>query len=91
MSYIHTYYLQGFIKASEIKTVDLEPRPKRCQMADCKAKLSLTDSPCKCSQIFCMKHRHAELHSCTYDFKGESDARLKKEMNEVRGQKLERI
>jgi hypothetical protein len=66
-------------------------RPKRCQMSDCKVKLSLTDSPCKCSQTFCMRHRHAELHSCTYDFKGESDARLKKEMNEVRAQKLERV
>lgn len=101
MSYKHTdesalaSILQEFIKASEIKpeaVTRLEPvRPKRCQMADCKVKLSLTDSPCKCNQIFCLKHRHAELHACTYDFKSESDARLKKQLGEVIGVKLQKI
>ena len=87
--------VQAFIKASEIKPETVTKaeavRPKRCQMTDCKVKLSLTDSPCKCSQIFCLKHRHAELHACTYDFKSESDARLKMQLGEVIGVKLQKI
>lgn len=38
-----------------------------------------------------MKHRHAELHACTYDFKSESDARLKMQLGEVIGVKLQKI
>jgi hypothetical protein len=68
-----------------------QKRPKRCQMAECKQKLALTDSACKCSGVYCMKHRHAEVHSCTFDYKGEGMNKLKAQLPEVRGIKLENI
>lgn len=74
---------------SELKS---EPkRPKRCQMAECKQKLALTDSACKCAGLFCMKHKHAETHSCAFDYKGEGMNRLKSQLTEVRGVKVDNI
>jgi hypothetical protein len=74
---------------SELKS---EPkRPKRCQMAECKQKLALTDSACKCSGFYCMKHRHAETHSCAFDYKGEGMNKLKAQLPEVKGVKVENI
>ena len=67
------------------------PRPKRCQMAECKQKLTLTDSACKCTGFFCMQHRHAETHSCAFDYKGEGINKLKAQLPEVKGVKVENI
>jgi hypothetical protein len=66
-------------------------RPKRCQMAECKQKLTLTDSACKCSGVYCMKHRHAETHSCAFDYKGEGMNKLKAQLVEAKGVKVENI
>ena len=68
-----------------------KPRPKRCEMTDCKQKLTLTDSACKCVGFYCMKHRHAETHSCTFDYKSEGMNKLKAQLPEVRAVKLENI
>lgn len=45
------------------------PKPKRCGHTECKKKLSLLDMDCRCGRRFCMNHRHAELHNCTFDYK----------------------
>jgi hypothetical protein len=45
------------------------PKPKRCGHTECKKKLSMTDMDCRCGRRFCMNHRHAEAHSCTFDYK----------------------
>ena len=74
-----------------VATPSVAPRPKRCQMAECKTKLSLIDSACKCCGFYCIKHRHAELHSCTFDYKGEGMNKLKAQLPEVRATKLENI
>ena len=66
-------------------------RPMRCQMAECKIKLALTDSACKCSGFYCMKHRHAEIHSCAFDYKGEGMGKLKSQLVEAKGVKIENI
>ena len=66
-------------------------RPKRCQMAECKAKLALTDSACKCTGFYCMKHRHAETHSCAFDYKSEGMGKLKSQLVEAKGVKIENI
>lgn len=79
------------VSKRSLVTPSAPPRPKRCQMAECKTKLSLTDSACKCCGFYCMKHRHAELHSCTFDYKGEGMNKLKAELKEVRASKLENI
>jgi predicted nucleic acid binding AN1-type Zn finger protein len=67
---------------SEIKT-------RRC--GHCPKKLTLTDTTCKCSQRFCMAHRHPESHSCTFDFKGEGQTLLEKQNPKTSGTKIERI
>lgn len=72
-------------------TPSAPPRPKRCQMAECKAKLALTDSACKCTGVYCMKHRHAETHSCAFDYKGEGMNKLKAQLVEAKGVKVENI
>ena len=72
-------------------TVELKPRPKRCEMTDCKQKLGLTDSVCKCVKFYCIKHRHAETHSCTFDYKGEGMNKLKAQLVEAKGIKVENI
>ena len=66
-------------------------RPKRCQMDQCKAKLLLTDSACKCSGIYCMTHRHAETHKCTFNFRASGAADLGKRLVAVSAAKLEKF
>ena len=66
-------------------------RPKRCQMADCRMKLGLTDPVCKCSGFYCSRHRFADDHSCAFDYKGEGMNKLKAQLTEVRGIKLDSI
>ncbi len=48
----------------------------RCEQ--CNKKLGLTEYKCKCGRIFCITHLHAEEHRCTYDYKSEGKAHLKK-------------
>lgn len=52
---------------------------KRCQFSGCKKKLTLTQKSiaCKCKMYFCAKHRYAEDHSCTFDFKSADKKILK--------------
>ena len=40
----------------------------RCDMENCNKKIKLTDFRCRCKLIFCVKHRHAEEHKCSYDY-----------------------
>lgn len=59
-----------------ISKVKQEPKKvsyhrERCHHSACQKKLSLTDYPCKCGIIFCPKHRYAEEHDCTHDYKAE--------------------
>ena len=76
------------IKLLKYKT---RPRPKRCEMDSCNARLTLTDMACKCSGYFCSGHRHAEVHSCTYDFKALYKEQLQKNLVEVKGSKVDTI
>ena len=80
------------VLAAEVKEAE-EPakRPKRCQMEECKAKLLLTDSACKCQRFFCKNHRHAEIHKCTFDFKKVGSSELQDRLIAVKGSKLEKI
>jgi len=34
----------------------------------CNKKVVLVRVPCKCSYVFCPKHRHAEAHNCSFDY-----------------------
>ena len=39
-------------------------KKNRCSFDGCNKKLKLTDFPCKCKKIFCVKHRMQESHKC---------------------------
>ena len=66
-------------------------RPKRCQAADCRQKIKLTDSACKCKSFFCGAHRHAELHDCTFDYRQTTAVQLEKQLVKTQNVKFQRI
>ena len=81
-------------KAEQKLEPKVEPkleRPKRCQGADCKTKIVLSDFACQCKGFYCSKHRHSELHSCSFDYKAASDKTLEKGLVKTVADKLERI
>ena len=48
----------------------------KCQVQYCNKKLSMTDlitCKCKCGNIYCLLHRLAEAHNCTYNYKKDID------------------
>jgi predicted nucleic acid binding AN1-type Zn finger protein len=66
-------------------------RPKRCEKAECRVKIALSDFPCKCTNYYCSQHRHAELHSCAFNFKELGHQNLEKQLIKVAGQKVDKI
>lgn len=82
--------LKAQLKAESTVEPKVE-RPKRCQMADCKAKLVLSDFACQCKGFYCSKHRHSELHACSFDYKAASNKLLEKGLVKTVADKLERI
>ena len=66
-------------------------KPKRCQHLSCKTKLMLSDFACKCENYYCSSHRHAESHSCSFDFKKQSHLQLEKQLVKVVSSKLDRV
>ena len=61
-----------------------------CAMDGCKRKLKLVEvtTVCKCSKVFCGKHRHAEDHSCDFDYQGKGQRDLSNALVKLRGEKL---
>ncbi len=47
----------------------------RCEK--CRKKI-LIEYKCKCEKVFCITHLHAEEHGCTFDYKEQAHAELKK-------------
>ena len=48
-------------------------KTKRCQYENCNKRLSLTDyiSICKCEKYFCILHKSASNHNCTFNYRAE--------------------
>ena len=67
------------------------PKP-RCAGQGCKKKINITNGfSCRCTRIFCAKHRHPESHECTYDYKAEGRKLLEKENPLITLPKLPKI
>lgn len=47
----------------------------------CKKKLGVLEYKCKCGNVYCITHLHAETHSCTYDYKEEGKTLIKKQID----------
>ena len=56
----------------------------------CKKKYLLTVS-CKCGNKFCFKHRYAEQHECTFDYKKIGREILEKENPKILYKKINQI
>jgi AN1-type zinc finger and ubiquitin domain-containing protein 1 len=63
----------------------------RCIAADCKKKLVFSDFACRCGPRFCVAHRAAEDHKCTYDWKNEGKKILTTTLAGCVNGKVERI
>eukprot|EP00127_Corallochytrium_limacisporum_P004810 Clim_evm2s181 gene=Clim_evmTU2s181 len=64
--------------------------PNRCQC--CNKKVSLaTRFSCRCGGNFCGRHRYAEQHSCTYDYKTNGRMQLRETNPQVVPEKLPQI
>jgi len=66
-------------------------KPKTCQHVACKKKLMLSDFACRCENYYCGTHRHAESHSCAYDFKKQGTTQLEKQLVKTVASKLDRV
>ena len=64
-------------------------REHRCNMTECKKKLTLSDFDCKCGFRYCGKHRHYTDHACSFNYRQEADMRLTKQLVKCDGTKLE--
>jgi hypothetical protein len=57
-----------------ITAASTEPNKTRCK--SCNKKLGLTAFNCRCGDYYCSKHRHAEEHNCSYDYKAVAQKQL---------------
>lgn len=58
---------------------------------NCKRKVGLLGFRCRCDFVFCSKHRYAEEHGCTYNYKEAQKEKLSADNVKVVGSKIERI
>ncbi len=70
----------------------MPPNKKRCAADACKKKLRLSEEIlCKCDNYYCVKQRYANEHNCSYDYKKEWQAKLKKDNPHVQQDKVIKI
>lgn len=55
----------------------------RCSFINCKRKLPLTVTTCRCNLLFCDIHRLPEEHICKYDYKGEGRKEMEKHLSSI--------
>lgn len=66
--------------------------PKSLRCAECNKKLGIIMvMKCHCEKVFCSKHRYAEAHNCSYDFKREGQKTIAKENPLVVASKVTKI
>lgn len=68
-----------------------EPTKPSNRCGACRKKLTLTDLACRCKTRFCSTHRAPEEHACMHDFKADANAILKKQLERVVADKVERL
>ena len=81
--------LQKMVKISNVKTKKKKPKKNRC--AECRKKLGNVPFECKCKLLYCNKHRYAEDHNCSYDYKAQYQIFFKKNNPKIVPEKIIRI
>ncbi len=78
MSINHIDFLKDIYFKNENKVIDSSEntteeikvkKNNRCN--SCNKKTGLTGFICKCQNNYCSAHRHAESHSCNFDYKSD--------------------
>jgi len=54
----------------------------------CKKRVGLLGFKCKCSYVYCSKHRYPDQHPCDFDFKAEGKKLIEKNNPVVKGMKI---
>jgi hypothetical protein len=75
--------------AVELPVKPVQKNRRRCW--ECKVKVGLTAVTCRCDYTFCNKHRYAEEHACSFDFKVSAKRKLTVENPRVVPAKVARI
>ncbi|CAL8404615.1 unnamed protein product [Boreogadus saida] len=68
-----------------------KPPPKRNRCHHCRKKVGLTGFDCRCGHVFCGAHRYSDLHGCTFDYRADAAAKIKKENPVVVAEKVQKI
>jgi len=79
------------VKPSSASTDAPAVRPTKCQQADCKAKIRISDFACKCSKYYCGTHRYPEVHMCSVDFQTLGKGTLEKQLVKTVSVKVDQI
>uniref|UniRef100_A0A8C2IWL6 Zinc finger, AN1-type domain 5a n=1 Tax=Cyprinus carpio TaxID=7962 RepID=A0A8C2IWL6_CYPCA len=66
-------------------------KPKKNRCFTCRKRVGLTGFDCRCGNLFCGIHRYSDKHNCTYDYKSEAAAKIRKENPVVVADKIQRI
>ena len=67
-------------RATRVTSGGNRPKKKKTlRCSDCRKRINITNMfICRCEKTFCAKHRHAESHCCTYDYKADGKKYLEK-------------
>jgi len=57
----------------------------------CKSKVGLLGFRCRCEFVFCSRHRHADQHSCSFDYKAMNKAKLTEQNPQIIKAKLDKL
>eukprot|EP01118_Nematostelium_gracile_P010433 TRINITY_DN3591_c0_g1_i2.p1 TRINITY_DN3591_c0_g1~~TRINITY_DN3591_c0_g1_i2.p1 ORF type:complete len:155 (-),score=25.16 TRINITY_DN3591_c0_g1_i2:96-560(-) len=73
----------------ETNSKQLQKDTTRCW--SCNRKVGLLGFRCSCEYIFCSKHRYAEQHACTFDYKTSHKMKLEKQNAQVVASKIQKL
>jgi hypothetical protein len=66
------------------------PKAKnRCDM--CKKKVGLTGFDCRCGGLYCSVHRYSDKHDCSYNYREQGAAEIRRNNPQIMGQKINKI
>ena len=57
----------------------------------CNKKIGLIGIKCRCGYTFCNSHRHADSHTCTFDYKTHATKLISKDNPVIKAEKIDKI
>jgi len=69
-----------------------EKKPKAKNRCDtCKKKVGLTGFDCRCGGMYCSMHRYSDKHDCSYNYREQGAAEIRRNNPQIMGQKINKI